>query len=163
MKYLILIRHAHAEAKRSGQSDFERPLSDRGEREARATGEALLANALPSPTLMISSRATRAAATARVIAGIIGLPDSGLRFQDAVYNSSFPALLHVVAAFPDSADCIALVGHNPSISDLAGILADSAADDIGGLRTGSALLVTLAATTWKQAARTRGPAVPIGG
>jgi len=162
VKHLILIRHAQAESRLPGQSDLERPLSARGEREARATGEALLAS-VPLPALIICSRAARAVATARIIASVIGLPESGVLFQDAVYNSSFPALLHVIAAFPDEDSCVAMVGHNPSISDLAGILADAADIGMGGLCTGGALRIALAATTWRQAARTHGPAVKIAG
>jgi phosphohistidine phosphatase len=162
MKHLLVIRHANAEYRSQGQSDTARPLSRRGEREARAAGEALLAGG-PLPALIISSPALRTAATARIVASIVGLPENAIRLQDAVYNSTFPALLHVVAAFPDTADCIALVGHHPSVTDLVGGLAEPGSPAIGDMYTGCVVHIALDAPSWKLAVDTHGPAVRITG
>ena len=162
MRHLILIRHANAEARIPGQSDAARPLSRRGEREAAAAGKALLAGGLP-PALIVSSPSGRTTATARILAGIIGIPETEILFLDAVYNATCQDLLRVVAEFPDATDRIALVGHYPSLSDLAGILAEPGSAVIGEMHTGSVIHIALDAPSWKQAARTRGPAVRMTG
>jgi phosphohistidine phosphatase len=153
VKHLILIRHADAKPGQPGLCDFDRPLSRTGEREARATGMALLEKP-PLPELIVCSDAVRTAHTASVIAGVLGLTESTIRREHTLYGGGFTALLYTIAALPDSHQCVALVGHNPAISELTGILTD------GGtlimMRTADAIRIDLPAGTWREATRQRG-------
>jgi len=153
VKHLILIRHADARHGQPGLRDFDRPLSKTGEREARATGKVLLQTP-PLPELIVCSDAVRTADTARLIADVISLPDADIRYEHALYGGAVAALRYTIAALPDSHQCVALVGHNPSISELTSILSD-----VGTLimmRTAAAIRIDLPAATWSEAARQRG-------
>jgi phosphohistidine phosphatase len=158
VKHLILIRHADAKHGHPGLRDFDRPLSKTGEREARATGKALLKHP-PLPELIVCSDAVRTADTARLIADVIGLAESDIRSEHALYGGAFTALLYTIAALPDAYSCIAVVGHNPSISELTGILSDD--KTLVMMKTGSAIRIDLPADTWREAERQRGPAIRI--
>lgn len=158
MKSLILIRHADAQHGTPGLRDFDRPLSTTGEREARATGKALLLQP-PMPGLIVSSDAVRTFSTARLIADVLGLAKSTIRPEHALYGGAFTALLYTIAALPESHQCVALVGHNPSISELTGILSDNGA--LVMMKTAAAIRIDLPADTWRQAARQRGTATRI--
>jgi len=158
VKHLILIRHADARHGQPGLRDFDRPLSKSGEREARATGKALLADP-PLPELIVCSDAVRTASTALVIAGVLGLSKSTIRPENALYGGPYTALLHTIGALPDSHQCVALVGHNPSISELTSILSDSG--ELIMMKTAAAIRLDLPAETWREAARQRGKATQI--
>jgi len=158
VKQLILIRHADAKHGHPGLRDFDRPLSKTGEREALATAKALLQQP-PLPTLMVCSDAVRTSETARLIASAIGLADADIRAEHAFYVGSYTALLHTIAALPDSHQCVALVSHNPSTSELRGILADDGAMIM--MKTADAFRIDLPADSWRQAVRQRGKATRI--
>ncbi len=160
MKHLILIRHADAKHGHPGLRDFDRPLSKTGERESRATGKALLKHP-PLPERIVCSDAVRTADTASLVADVIGLDESVIRSEHALYGGAFTALLYTIAALPDAHSCVALVGHNPSISELTGILSDDG--KLVMMKTGDAIRIDLPADTWRKAARQRGKATKLAG
>jgi phosphohistidine phosphatase len=118
MKTLLLVRHANALHK-STEGDFERQLSPTGLKEAL-----LMANKVKEaghvPQLIISSEAARAKATAIIFADTLGLPAP--QTQMAIYDGNEKKLLNIINKFPDETDNIALVGHNPDISNLLFLL-----------------------------------------
>jgi phosphohistidine phosphatase len=120
---LILLRHAKAEAPRS--DDHSRVLAARGREEAAAARNTLAALA---PEVAVVSTAARARETWQ-------LADPGgveVVLEDRVYEASVADLREVLAE--QSADCVVLVGHNPSIERLAWELEDN--DDTNrGMRT----------------------------
>jgi len=152
VKHLILIRHAESNSQRLGQSDFDRPLSASGEREARATAEMLRCDGR-IPDLMVCSAAVRTTATARIIADTLNLPDTIVAPDRHLYGAPAHALLYTIAGFPEDCPCIALVGHNPAISDLACLLVET---PLPSMRTGEAVCIRFAEDCWKKAARSHG-------
>jgi bisphosphoglycerate-dependent phosphoglycerate mutase len=67
MKTLLILRHAKSSWKDSARGDHERPLNQRGERDAPRTGELVREHGL-IPDLIISSDAVRARLTAEAVA-----------------------------------------------------------------------------------------------
>lgn len=118
MKTLTLVRHAKSSWGDEGLPDFERPLNDRGRRDAPEMGRRLKARALPLDAL-VSSPARRARSTARKLARALGFPASDLREEAAVYDADLAALLGVVHAFDPRWHHVLLVGHNPGLVELA--------------------------------------------
>jgi phosphohistidine phosphatase len=118
MKTLLLVRHANALHK-STEGDFERQLSPTGLKEAL-----LMANKVKEaghiPQLIISSEAARAKTTAIIFADTLGLPAP--QTQMAIYDGNEKKLLNIINKFPDETDSIALVGHNPDITNLLFLL-----------------------------------------
>jgi phosphohistidine phosphatase len=71
MKTLFLIRHAKSSRDDPALPEKERPLNDRGMRDAPRMGERLVTQDV-KPDLILSSPALRALATAEIIARKLG-------------------------------------------------------------------------------------------
>ncbi len=117
-KRLTLVRHAKSDWTDASMTDFDRPLNPRGERDAPEMAARLVASGLV-PTLMISSPAARARATAAVFATAFGYPPERIRFADDAYLASCGELLNVLHRLGKRARHVMLFGHNPGLSDLA--------------------------------------------
>jgi phosphohistidine phosphatase len=128
MKTLILVRHAKSSKDDPSLPDKERPLNDRGQREAPEMGERL-AKRDSNPDLIVSSPALRALATAQLVAKELGYPRKDIEVDERVYQSDVQTLLDVIHQFGDKRKRVMLVGHNPEFSELAQRL-DSGIDEL---------------------------------
>lgn len=123
MKYLTLIRHAKSGWTDPAVPDFQRPLNERGWRDAPRMGRALAALKL-SPDLIVTSPAVRAITTATLIAEALRLPEGSIRQDDRIYDAELLTLHTIVRELADSLEHVFLVGHNPGMQTLAAHLAD---------------------------------------
>jgi phosphohistidine phosphatase len=114
MKKLLLVRHAKAE-KDTSVKDIDRPLKYIGMQDAAFMAERLKDNSL-IPQIIISSPALRTKTTAEIFADHLSLHDPML--NKSIYEASQQGLLRVINKFPDEFDFVALVGHNPGISQI---------------------------------------------
>ncbi|QHS09563.1 histidine phosphatase family protein [Sinimarinibacterium sp. NLF-5-8] len=122
MRTLTLIRHAEAAPAGAVNGDFDRPLTASGQIQA-ARLAVQLARAVPAPDLLISSPAARAQATAQVFAQAWNIASDKIIQQSAIYEASVTTLLYLLQGIDHSIGHVALVGHNPGISELAHALA----------------------------------------
>lgn len=129
MKNLYLVRHAKSSWKYPDLSDFERPLNNRGKKDAPKMGHWLKKRKI-HPDLIVSSPAIRASTTARVISEQIGYPVDQIEYQDLVYESGVSDLLKVIKSIDESVNSLMLFGHNPGITSLANTLSESYVDNI---------------------------------
>jgi len=118
MKTLLLIRHAEAGWGDFGLPDVERCLTSRGEKEALAMGATLLAEKL-LPDAFMSSTAKRARMSAKLILQGMQTSDAGVIWRDDLYLASAEKLFSVAKACDDSVQTLALLAHNPGLSELA--------------------------------------------
>ena len=118
MKTLFLSRHADSSRDDPALLDRERPLSDRGRRDATSMGKRL-AERDAEPGLIVSSPALRALTTAQFVADEIGHAREGIVVDDRLYASSASDLLAIIRALDKKLDGVMLFGHNPEFSDLA--------------------------------------------
>jgi phosphohistidine phosphatase len=146
MLRLTLIRHANAEWKDSSYDDVERPLNPRGMREAESIGKLLLEKELV-PDVMLVSNARRTKQTAETLSRILKLPTRRVQFSEPLYLARPDAILALAQATAAVVRHLAIVGHNPGISELARSLAPEAAQ-VGDLSTGSACTLTFAVESW---------------
>ncbi|WP_317495748.1 histidine phosphatase family protein [Haloechinothrix sp. LS1_15] len=115
MRKLVVARHAKS-AWPEGVDDAERPLNERGRRDAPRIG-AWLAEHVPELDLVICSPAERARQTWDLTRA--GLPrEPRVHYQRRVYGASVADLLLVVQSLPNVARAVLLVGHNPGVSEL---------------------------------------------
>jgi len=116
MKTLLLLRHAKSSWDDSTLADFDRPLADRGRRDAPRIGKTLKKQG-PLPDLIISSPADRARETIEAVvkAAGLGIPP---QFDESIYGASSAELMKLIRRLPDSSKCAMLVGHNPTFEDL---------------------------------------------
>lgn len=118
MKTLLLIRHANA-LHESVKGDFDRHLSAKGLDEAKQMA-ATVQESGHAPQLIITSGAARALTTATIFADTMNLAKP--QINDKIYEGSDQRLLKIINEFPDEVNNIALVGHNPDISNLLVLL-----------------------------------------
>jgi phosphohistidine phosphatase len=113
---VFLVRHAHAEP---GDPDELRPLSARGEKEARALAGRLATHATP-PRLVLSSPLFRARQTAEHIGRTTG---AEVRVDERLAPGATAALLREAVADLDGP--VAAVAHQPDCSEIAVALTGS--------------------------------------
>jgi phosphohistidine phosphatase len=116
---LVLIRHAKAA---QGGIDAERRLAERGLVDAAALGRWLAERSL-LPDRVVVSPARRASQTWQLAGAELGGLAQAV-VDERVYDNTLSDLLQVVRESPPDAWTLALVGHNPSIAELASVLDD---------------------------------------
>lgn len=144
---LILMRHGKS-AYPDGVPDHERPLAPRGEREAGLAGDWLRAHA-PAIDAVLCSTATRTRETL-ACTGI----DAPVRFVGRLYGAAPGTVIDEINRVDDDVTALLIVGHEPTTSSLALILADTqtsniaAAENISEKYPTSALAVLQVSGSW---------------
>lgn len=116
MKTLLILRHAKSSWDNAHLADHERPLNERGERDAPRMGRLLHANGLV-PDLIVSSSAERALATAEAVALACDY-DKTIHVTRRLYHALPEAYLAAVREVAQDEKRVMVVGHNPGIEDL---------------------------------------------
>lgn len=122
MKKLILIRHAKSDWGHAGLSDYDRPLNDRGRKNAPEMALRLKEKQI-IPEYIVSSGANRAESTAKIFMAELNI--SAIELDERIYAASEYDLLKVVNNLPDKFDFVAIFGHNPTITELVNHLTDA--------------------------------------
>ena len=118
MLNLMLLRHAKSSWADAGQADPDRPLNDRGKRDAVAMGRYMAPNGLV-PQLVLCSPARRASDTWGLVAGELAAIPAILIAAEIYDFGEGKALLECLRQKAGAAQSVLLVGHNPSIGGLA--------------------------------------------
>ncbi len=120
---LLLLRHGKAESP-AGVCDRDRPLAKRGRRQSEYAGAECRRRGL-IPDLVVASPALRTRQTSQAFAeGLDTATETDL--DPRIYANTVDDLVAVVDEFPDDTRTVLLVGHNPSLDDLARTLDDRA-------------------------------------
>jgi len=113
---LVVIRHAKSSWSNPLQSDFERPLNDRGERDAPVMGARLKKLGI-MPDLVISSTAKRTRQTAKIIAKETGYDTEQIKWEEKLYHCIPAVFEEVIYGVDDAVKTIFIVAHNPGITE----------------------------------------------
>lgn len=113
MKTLVLCRHAKSDYPEH-TADIDRPLSERGHRDAISLGQRLQGLEW-TPDLIISSPAVRAHETAKLVAQELAFPVAKIGMRLSIYNDGAGALTELVKGLPNTAKQVMLFGHNPTM------------------------------------------------
>jgi phosphohistidine phosphatase len=146
VKRLTLIRHANADWKNVERADFDRPLSKRGLNEADALGQRLLEEKL-IPELLIASSALRTQQTCEILGRRLGLIARRVKATEKLYLARADDILALARATGPRVQHLAIVAHNPGLTELARLLAPEDAR-IGELGTAYACTLTFNVRTW---------------
>jgi phosphohistidine phosphatase len=149
MKTLLLLRHAKSSWDQPSLADFDRPLNQRGLRDAPRMGKEL-ARRKTRPELVLCSPALRARQTLELFTGPAGLTMEPI-YEPRIYNASARNLLEVIQETPGRVDRIMLVGHNPGLEDLFARLTER----VEHLPTTALACLELKAQDWRDAATSR--------
>ncbi len=122
---LLLIRHARAAG---GPVDLERPLTTEGVQHAAALG-AWLEHAGLVPDRVLVSPARRAVQTWEQAGAALSSAVQSIG-EARIGANTVDALLAAIRETPEDVLSVAVVGHNPSIGELAGVLGDDRSDPV---------------------------------
>ncbi|HHB12613.1 MAG TPA: histidine phosphatase family protein [Chromatiales bacterium] len=146
-RFLTLLRHAKSSWADPQLADFDRPLNERGKRDAPEMGRRLAARGL-QPNLVLTSPAKRARKTARKVARKLGLAKPRVVHEAALYLAEPGDLRAVLSRLDPSCRDVLVVGHNPGITDFANELTGA---DIDNVPTTGAVRIRLRGADWSQA------------
>jgi phosphohistidine phosphatase len=121
MKTLFLIRHAKSSWSAPDLKDEERPLNDRGNRDAPMVARRM-AQSWPVPDKIICSQAQRAQETAAIMSAL-WWNERSIEIDRGLYDGSASSSLEIIARIPADVNSLALVFHNPTITYLSNVLA----------------------------------------
>ena len=116
MRRLMLLRHAKTERAEPGERDRDRKLTNRGRADAPTVGAYMARHGL-IPDLALVSPARRAEETWTLVAAAFAKAPRVV-IDERIYNAN-PEKLITVIGESRRARSLLLVGHNPSLHDLA--------------------------------------------
>lgn len=145
MRRLILFRHAKAEPRAPGGQDIDRALTANGARDAAIMG-AVLARAGLAPDLALVSPALRARQTwdgARAF-----FPGAAMQARDGLFNATPEEVAAELEVGTAGVGTVVVVGHNPSLQELAVSLAADGGGTAGDVERLSASFATATAAVF---------------
>jgi phosphohistidine phosphatase len=151
-KRLFLIRHGKANDGLRGSSDFTRTLTESGAADASMMAERLKDEGLV-PEHLVSSPAARALSTAQRFASAWGIPAADITTELWIYEADVQSLLAVLNKLDNAYQSVALVGHNPGITEFANYLTDEGIPD---LPTSGVVVIDFPFNDWRQLSQQTG-------
>ena len=128
MKKIILVRHAKSSWAYRVE-DFDRPLKQRGIKDAHLIGPEL-GDRLETPDIILSSPAARALQTAVLVTKGMNLPSSSIKLVDQLYNFDASNLRSVLRMVDDKHDSVMLLSHNHGITQFANDMGDVTVNNV---------------------------------
>ncbi len=113
----------------AGQDDFDRPLNERGMRDAPMMAQRLLDKQIKIDSF-ISSPAKRALTTANFFAEIYSLKSGKLTTVQKLYHAHPAVFYEVIATINDSITTAAIFSHNPGITAFVNELTQTRIDNM---------------------------------
>jgi phosphohistidine phosphatase len=117
MKQLLLFRHGKSSWDHPELPDVERPLLQKGEQRTHRMANHLKVKLSINSGLIVTSHAQRAMQTAKIVAGVLGIPEALCITDHHLYHASPDRIWDVVISLPDHVDRAILFGHNPGFTE----------------------------------------------
>jgi phosphohistidine phosphatase len=117
MRRLLLLRHAKAERSRPGERDHDRRLAERGRSDAPKLGAYMAKHGYLPDCVVVSTSARTRETWSLAAEALPGKPK--VVFEERVYESTPRALLQVIRETGPRIHTLLMIGHNPSIQELA--------------------------------------------
>lgn len=118
MKHIYLVRHAKSSWADYSIPDHDRPLNERGKRDAPFMAAKLLESGQDIHAVL-SSTARRARKTATAFRKAFELEKDQMVLDRSLYHAMPDEIIKAIQALPDSWTSVAVFGHNPGFTDLA--------------------------------------------
>ncbi|MBK8953682.1 MAG: histidine phosphatase family protein [Chitinophagaceae bacterium] len=125
-KMLILVRHAKSDWGNAGLNDFDRPLNERGKRDAPKMTQRLVDKSI-SVDAIVCSPAKRAATTATFFAEAFNTKPE---YVQELYLAAPETFYKIIASLKDSWNSVMVVSHNNGLTDFANMLTNARIDNI---------------------------------
>jgi phosphohistidine phosphatase len=124
MKQIFLIRHAKSSWANSYESDFSRPLNERGKHDGEKMAE-LFSKRKIKVDLILCSAALRTRQTATYFSEALGFPKKNISFLDELYHASSETIYATISKIKNEFVCVIVICHNPGITNFVNTLTDA--------------------------------------
>lgn len=153
MKYLYIIRHAKAEASTNEINDHDRKLTNKGIERAKNLNS-WLKNKTPNIEGLFTSSSIRTLQTSDIICNGM-IPNIKKIVDKKLYTASEENLIDYISFLDENLTTIGIVGHQPSLQELAFTLVGSYAEGYDkvlnkSFSTANAILILLNIKRWDQ-------------
>jgi phosphohistidine phosphatase len=129
MKQLLLIRHAKSSWDQPSQKDFDRPLNDRGHKDAPEMAKRLLEKKIKIDAFL-SSPAKRAITTCKYFVKAYDKKEKNIIEASKLYEPLIENFYKVIEEMDNDFETIAVFSHNPGITAFANELTIVHVDDM---------------------------------
>lgn len=129
MKSLLLVRHAKSSWDSPMMMDFDRPLNDRGNKDAPMMAKRLLEKNVEI-NAFVTSNAVRALTTARYFHQAYNAKKDQLIENQDLYNASPEVFFKVIAQLDNKYNSVAIFSHNPGITQIVNLLQVAKVDEM---------------------------------
>ena len=146
VKTLFIVRHAKSSWDDLDLKDIDRPLNERGEKDAPKMAKRLKERKIV-PDLLLSSPAVRAFDTCRHFAKVLGYANEKIKTDARLYHADEEMLLQIVKELKESDDCVMLFGHNPGLTVFSNLLLG---EDIDNIPTCGVVAAEIKVVSWKE-------------
>lgn len=142
---LYLVRHAKSSWDNPELDDFDRPLNDRGKRDAPRMARRMKEREIV-PDLLYSSPAARALKTCKEFAKVLGIKESAIKTDPELYHAGADLLLKKIQGLNDKHDMVMVFGHNPGLTEFANLLTG---EHILNIPTAGVVAIRFKSGSWK--------------
>lgn len=125
-KELLLFRHAKSSRDDPDLDDFDRPLAERGLKDAPRIGREIAAQGW-IPQLALVSPAARTTETWKLASAGWASPPR-VRSPESLYLAPAARLIAEIGKTPETVERLVVVGHNPGMEELSRMLAGQRSD-----------------------------------
>jgi len=148
MKKIVIVRHAKSSWKHN-VIDFERPLNDRGLRDAKLISEHKFFEDF-IPDLIISSDANRAQTTAKIFIDSVNLKNVDFQLNNRLYDFSGNDLFDVIKNCDDSINNLMVFGHNHAMTAFVNLYGSLPIENVA---TNGLVCIEFDINSWKNLSR----------
>lgn len=142
MKRIYLVRHAKAVSDPTYLTDKDRPLSDKGNRDAYRMAMYCKAN-FDNPNLFLCSDAAR---TRQTMGHFINyFHDACIELCSDLYLADTSTIKDKICSLSDDLSCVYVIGHNPGLEELV----DELIPNAGKFTTGAIAIFDAKTDHWK--------------
>lgn len=145
-KTLIVVRHAKSSWDKGVASDFDRPLNDRGKRDAPEIAQLIYSKGHDIDAF-VSSPALRALSTAKLFCDAWKFAREKIILIPELYHAAPKTLFDTVEKLDDRFNTVALFSHNPGITEFVNQLMDGM--NMDNMPTCGAFAVTAPIEHWR--------------
>ena len=142
---MYIIRHGKSSWELEFAEDIDRPLTERGIRDAYEMGKRLIKRQL-IPEVIFSSHANRALHTAVIMAGAMQISDDNVFIRRNLYMPSEEEIENTILSASDHIKKLAIFGHNPSFTAYANKYLK---DPLDNIPTAGVVVITFDIDQWK--------------
>jgi phosphohistidine phosphatase len=151
VKTLLIIRHAKSDQSFFG-NDFERPLNERGKKDAPEMAKRLMERNIDIDAF-VASPAKRAKKTAELFCETYKQKTEDILFISALYHAPAREFYEVIKTLNDKLGTIAIFAHNPGISYFVNELVNDVRVD--NMPTCAIFAVQMSIDHWKDFAKAK--------